>query len=110
MDNSNDNNPRKNEPIPGQEPVHHPEDAVHAQHGGHQESAYVEQTTNQAHIEPAGQAPIPVEQDYKKHEDNPGPSPEAVHEENDKGAGPVMKWLIPILILIMLIYWFVIRK
>lgn len=52
----------------------------------------------------------PVETDYPKHERDPGPSPEAVEEDNDKGAGPVMKWIIPILVVILLIYWFVIRK
>lgn len=48
----------------------------------------------------------PVEHDYAKHENDPGPSPQAVNEENDKGAGPTMKWIIPILIIVMaIIYW-----
>lgn len=52
----------------------------------------------------------PVETDYPKHEENPGPSPEAVNEDNGNGAGPVMKWLIPVLIIALLVYWFVFRK
>ena len=52
----------------------------------------------------------PVETDYPTHENNPGPSPEAVNEDNAKGAGPVMKWLIPILVIVLLIYWFIFRK
>lgn len=54
--------------------------------------------------------PETVETDYGKHENNPGPSPEAVNEDNDKGAGPVMKWIIPILIVILLVYWFIFRN
>lgn len=52
----------------------------------------------------------PVETDYAKHEEDPGPSPQAVKEDNANGAGPVMKWIIPIIIIAMLIYWFLIRK
>lgn len=52
----------------------------------------------------------PIEHDYVKHEADPGPSPQAVEEYNDRGAGPVMKWLIPVLIVILLVYWFIFRK
>ena len=52
----------------------------------------------------------PVEHDYAKHENDPGPSPQAVNEENDKGAGPTMKWIIPIIIVALLIvYWIFFR-
>jgi hypothetical protein len=52
----------------------------------------------------------PVEHNYAAHENDPGPSPEAVKEDNDKGAGPVMKWAIPIaIILLFIIYWFLFR-
>jgi hypothetical protein len=54
--------------------------------------------------------PRPIETDYAHHQQDPGPSPQAVKEENNKGAGPAMKWIIPILIIILLIYWFIIRK
>jgi len=62
------------------------------------------------HAENPEETPKPVETDYPKHEQDPGPSPQAVNEENDKGAGPVMKWIIPILVVLLLIYWFLIRK
>lgn len=51
-----------------------------------------------------------VETDYPKHQDDPGPSPQAVNEDNDKGAGPVIKWGVPIIILLLLIYWLFLRK
>lgn len=52
----------------------------------------------------------PVETDYNKHADHPGPSPEAIKEQNDQGAGPVLKWIIPVLVVLLMIYWFVFRK
>ncbi|KEQ28595.1 hypothetical protein [Pedobacter antarcticus] len=103
MENLNDNN-RKNEELPGQEPD------LSQNVESEQESAYVESTTNVIHEEAPGRQPVPVEDNYSQHEHNPGPSPEAVNEDNDKGAGPVMKWLIPIIVVILLIYWFLIRK
>lgn len=54
--------------------------------------------------------PREVETDYPKHQDDPGPSPQDVNEDNDKGAGPVIKWGVPIIILILLIYWLFLRK
>jgi hypothetical protein len=54
--------------------------------------------------------PKPIETDYNKHADDPGPAPEAVTERNDKGAGPVLKWIVPVLVVILMIYWFVFRK
>jgi hypothetical protein len=53
----------------------------------------------------------PIEQDYDAHKENPGPSKEAVVEKNEKGAGQIMRWLIPILVILMLVvYFFVYRK
>jgi hypothetical protein len=54
--------------------------------------------------------PKPIEHDYDKHKGDPGPSKEAVFEKNDKGAGPTLKWIIPIILVILFILWFVYRK
>ena len=63
------------------------------------------------HSEDPNKQPKPVEHDYPAHENDPGPSPEAVEEENDKGAGPTMKWAIPIaLFILFLIYFFMFRE
>jgi hypothetical protein len=62
------------------------------------------------HRDESDQPIKPIETDYSKHSDNPGPSPEAVHERNDKGAGPILKWIIPVLVVLLMIYWFVFRK
>lgn len=116
MENPNDNNKRRNEYVPGQEPDFDENELLRQQPSTsleepvEQQSAYVENTTNVIHKEAPDQATLPVEDNYSKHEQHPGPSPEAVNEDNDKGAGQVMKWLIPILVLILLIYWFVVRK
>ncbi len=47
----------------------------------------------------------PIETDYAEHENNPGPAP-TVNEPDDKGAGQAMKWIIPIIIVILLIVYF----
>ena len=53
----------------------------------------------------------PIEHDYNAHKQDPGPSEEAVVEKDEKGAGQMMKWIIPILVVIMfIIYFFVFRK
>lgn len=58
------------------------------------------------HAENPGEPIKPVEHDYAKHEQDPGPSPQAVNEDNNKGAGPAMKWIIPILVIILaILYW-----
>jgi hypothetical protein len=50
--------------------------------------------------------PKPVEHDYPKHEQDPGPSPQAVNEKNNKGAGPALNWILPILVIaLIIIYW-----
>lgn len=62
---------------------------------------------NKDHIEDPNQsAPIPVETDYDAHKADPGPAPTVNEPEND-GAGPAMKWIIPIAIVILLIIYFV---
>jgi len=68
------------------------------------------ETTDPKHTEHPEGNPKPIEHDYAKHEQDPGPSPQAVKEENDKGAGPTMKWIIPILIIILaILYWIFFR-
>ncbi|PST82961.1 hypothetical protein C7T94_10045 [Pedobacter yulinensis] len=54
--------------------------------------------------------PPPVEHDYSKHENNPGPSKEAVEERNSNGAGSILKWIIPVLVIALLVWWFLIKK
>jgi len=68
------------------------------------------ENTTEEHIEDPNKAPKPIEHDYAHHENDPGPAPQAVEEKNENGAGPVMKWIIPILVVILLIYWFAFRK
>jgi len=46
-----------------------------------------------------------IEHDYEHHQRNPGPSPEAVHEENEEGAGQALKWVLPPLVLVLIITW-----
>ena len=52
------------------------------------------------------QKPVPVETDYEAHKDNPGPAP-TVNEPDNKGAGVAMKWIIPIIVVILLVVYFV---
>ncbi|SMD00829.1 hypothetical protein [Pedobacter nyackensis] len=47
----------------------------------------------------------PIEHDYAKHQADPGPPREAVEEEDINGAAVVMRWLIPLLVVALLIYW-----
>ena len=62
--------------------------------------------TDADHIEDPNQAtPLEVETDYEANKADPGPAP-TVEERDDKGAGPAMKWIIPIAIAILLIIWF----
>jgi len=51
------------------------------------------------------QTPIPVEHNYGAHKENPGPAP-TVNEPDNKGAGQAMKWIIPIVVVILLIVYF----
>lgn len=70
----------------------------------------MENNLDPQHRDDSNQPAKPIEHDYAKHADNPGPSPEAIKERNDKGAGPVLKWIVPVLVVILMIYWFVFRK
>lgn len=63
------------------------------------------QNDNPNHIEDPNQAPPPIEKDYEAHADNPGPAP-TVNEPDNKGAGQAMKWIIPIVVIILLIVYF----
>ena len=51
------------------------------------------------------QTPVPVETNYDAHKDNPGPAP-TVNEPDNKGAGAAMKWIIPIVVIILLLVYF----
>ena len=62
------------------------------------------------HIEDPNKPSKPVEDNYAKHEKDPGPSPQAVEEYNNKGAGPVLKWILPVIVVILIIVWFISRK
>lgn len=50
--------------------------------------------------------PPAVENNYSEHKQNPGPSSEAVHEDDKKGAGQTLRWIIPIILVLLLIVWF----
>ena len=47
-----------------------------------------------------------VEKNYEAHKANPAPAP-TVNEPDNKGAGQAMKWVIPIVVLILLAVWFI---
>ena len=47
-----------------------------------------------------------VETDYEAHQHNPAPAP-TVNEPDNKGAGQAMKWIIPIIVIILLVVWFI---
>ncbi len=58
------------------------------------------------HPEEHQKSPKPIEHDYDKHQNDPGPAPQAVEEDDNQGAGLAMKWVIPIVIIVLLIvYW-----
>ena len=58
------------------------------------------------HKEEPGKTPKPIEHNYAAHQNDPGPAPEAINEKDEEGAGKAMKWIIPIIILILfLIFW-----
>lgn len=50
--------------------------------------------------------PPAVEDNYLAHKQNPGPSAEAVQEDNKKGAGQALRWILPIIVILLLIIWF----
>lgn len=47
-----------------------------------------------------------IEDDYEAHQNHPGPSKEAVVEEDKNGASKVLKWIIPLLVIVLLILWY----
>lgn len=63
------------------------------------------ETNTPNHNEDKHQTPVPVETNYEAHKDNPGPAP-TVNEPDNKGAGAAMKWIIPIVVIILLIVYF----
>jgi hypothetical protein len=52
----------------------------------------------------------PIEHDYDKHKADPGPPREAVEEKDINGAAVVLRWLIPVLVIALLIYWLFFHK
>ncbi|UKT65345.1 hypothetical protein [Pedobacter mucosus] len=58
----------------------------------------------------SGANPKPIEQDYETHKEDPGPAKPAVTEKDENGAGQAMKWIIPIIVIGLLVWWFLIRK
>lgn len=65
-------------------------------------------TGNQKHTEEP-HTHKPIEHDYARHQADPGPSPQAVKEKDINGAAVVLRWIIPVLVIILLIYWLVTR-
>lgn len=63
---------------------------------------------NPLHAEDPNKPHKPIEHDYDAHKQDPGPAPQAVKEENDKGAGLTLKWIIPIVIIILFIIYFLV--
>jgi hypothetical protein len=68
------------------------------------------ENTDQKHVENSPVSTKPIETDYAKHEQDPGPAPQAVNEDDNKGAGQAMKWIIPIIVVVLIILWFIIWK
>ncbi|MFW0715251.1 hypothetical protein [Pedobacter sp. N23S346] len=58
----------------------------------------------------SGEAPKPIEQDYENHKEDPGPAKSAVTEKDENGAGSILKWILPVAVVIGLIVWFALRK
>ena len=55
-------------------------------------------------------SPEGVEDDYPHHKENPAPPEEAIVEKNENGAGPAMKWIIPICLVILFIVYLIVRE
>jgi len=68
------------------------------------------ETTDPKHVENPQDKPKPIETDYAKHENDPGPSPQAVNEEDDKSAASTMKWILPVIVVVLVILWLLIKK
>ncbi len=58
------------------------------------------------HTEDPNKPAPPIETDYEAHKANPGPAP-TVNEPDNEGAGQAMKWIIPIVIVVLLVIWFI---
>ena len=57
------------------------------------------------HTEDPNKPVPPVEHDYEAHKENPGPAP-TVNEPDNQGAGQAMKWIIPIVVVVLLVIYF----
>ena len=55
-------------------------------------------------------SPEGIERDYNKHQQNPGPSEEAVKEKNDESAGRTLYWILPACVVILFIIYLFVRK
>lgn len=54
-------------------------------------------------------SPEPIETNYPQHKQHPGPSEEAVVEKDENGAGKVLRWIIPALVVILVVCWFIVK-
>ena len=52
----------------------------------------------------------PIETDYEDNNQDPGPAEPAVTEEDKNGAGKALVWVIPILVVALIVYWFLMRS
>ncbi|MNE16913.1 hypothetical protein D3C87_1769770 [compost metagenome] len=68
------------------------------------------ENTESQHTEDPNKPHKPIEHDYPKHQDDPGPSRESIEEKDINGAAVVLRWLIPILVIALAVYWFVYIK
>lgn len=64
------------------------------------------ETNTPNHTEDPKQPSKPIEHNYEAHVNDPGPAP-TVNEPDNKGAGQALKWIIPIVIVVLLIVYFV---
>lgn len=51
-----------------------------------------------------------IENDYELNKADPGPAEPAVTEKDKNGAGKALMWVIPIMVIALMIWWFLIRK
>lgn len=59
------------------------------------------------HTEDPNKPHKPIEHDYARHQADPGPSRQSIEEKDINGASAILRWLIPILVIALLIYWLV---
>ena len=64
------------------------------------------ENTETKHTEDPNKKAPAVETNYDAHKTNPGPAP-TVNEPDNKGAGQAMKWIIPIVVIILLVIYFI---